>query len=178
MRLEARNRMHFSIDTEACNELGSKDPEDSTTSEAIESAYRHGSAVRINFGEQTWARLPVSGGVSDIYDDIIRMLKRLEVDAYPFELSFLCSCFTAIWRFSASNGSLTIDMRWTAVDGTARGCVVRNSRFNDVASQLVVDKQVFISAWRTLLSQLKRDLLSVGYDRHLDNFEYLDSLGC
>jgi hypothetical protein len=169
--------MPFSIDIESAQELQRLDPGDSTTSEAIESIYGHGSAIRINFGENAVARLPMAGGVSDIYNDIIRMLNRLDLDIYPFQISFLCSCFTAIWSFSAPTELLTIKMRWTAIDGMFQDREFRNERFNDVAGQLVVDKKVFISSWHSLLLQIKRDLLSAGYTRQLENFEYLNSLG-
>lgn len=168
--------MPFSIDTESSQSLQPMDPEDSTTSEAIESVYGHGSAVRIHFGEKAFARLPFSGGVSDIYDDVVRMLKRLTGGNDPFSISFLCSCFTTIWRFSESTELLTIEMRWTAVDGNFENRDVRNARFNEVASHLVVEKGEFVSAWHALLSQVRADLLKAGYDGRLANFEYLDSL--
>jgi hypothetical protein len=167
--------MPFSIHTEPSPRLEPMDPEDSTISEAIESVYGHGSAVRLHFGEKASARLPLSGGVSDIYDDVVRMLKRLEVGSDPFNISFLCSCFTTIWRFSGSE-LLTIDMRWTAVDGTFESRDFSNARFNEVANRLVVERDEFVSAWHALLSQLRADLLKAGYDGRLANFEYLDSL--
>lgn len=168
--------MSFRIEIEPYRELGVWDPEDTTTSEAIESVYRGGPAVCIHMGPRTWARLPVSGGVSDIYNDIIRMLERLELGAYPFEISFLCSSFTALWRFFESNDVLTIRTSWTAVNGSSNGCEFRDAQFNDVVSQIVVEKAAFVAEWRSLARQLKRDLLSAGYGGRLNDFECLELL--
>jgi hypothetical protein len=168
--------MDFLIEMEPYERLDVRDPEDSTTSEAIESVYRAGPAVRIHMAPQTWATLPVEGGVSDIYSDLVRMLKNLEMGVYPFEITFLCSCFTAIWRFSDSNGVLTIRTSWTAVNGVSNGREIRHANFNDEVSQFVVEKETFVAEWRNLLGQIKCELLSAGYDSSLDNFEYLEQL--
>lgn len=168
--------MSFRIEIESYRELRDRDPEDTTTSEAIESVYGGGPAVRIHMAPRTWARLPVSGGISDIYNDMTRMLERLELGGDPFEVSFLCSSFTAIWRFFESKGVLTIRTSWTVVDGSSNGCEVRDARFNDVVSQFEVEKDAFVAEWRKLAMQLKRDLLSAGYDSRLEDFEYLESL--
>lgn len=168
--------MSFRIEIEPYQELGVRDPEDTTTSEAIESVYSGGPAACIHISPRTWARLPVSGGISDIYNDMIRMLERLELGVYPFEISFLCSSFTAIWRFFESNGVLTIRTSWTTVNGSSNGCEVRDAQFNDVVSQIVVEKAAFAAEWRSLARQLKRDLLSAGYGGHLTDFEYLELL--
>ncbi len=168
--------MCFLIEIEPHQGLEARDPEDSTVSEAIETAYRAGPAVRVHMATGAWASLPVSGGVSDIYDDIVRMLKGLELGVYPFEASFLCSSFTAVWRFTESNGVLTIRTLWTAVDGTSDGHKTRAARFNNTVAQVVVEKQKFVAEWRSLLAQIKRGLLSVGYGNYLDNFDYLERL--
>jgi hypothetical protein len=172
----ARSWMSFRIEMEPCRGLEARDPEDTTTSEAIESVYRAGPAVCIHMGPRTWARLPVSGGISDIYNDIIRILERLGLGVYPFEISFLCSSFTARWRFSESNGVLTIGTSWTAVDGRFNGREVRDAQFNDAVSRFVVEKQAFVAEWRKLARQLKRDLLSAGYGGRLNDLGYLESL--
>lgn len=168
--------MTFRIEMEPYQGLDVMDPEDTTTSEAIESVYRAGPAVRIHMGPRTWSRLPVSGGVSDILNDTIRMLKRIEIGGYPFDVSFLCNSFTAIWRFSESNGILTIKTLWTAAVGMSNGREVRDAQFNDAVTQIVVDKEAFVAEWRKLLKQVKCDLLSAGYGGRLDDFEYLELL--
>lgn len=168
--------MSFRIEIEPYRELGVREPEYTTTSEAIESIYSGGPAVYIHMGPRTWARLPVSGGISDIYSYMIRMLERLELGVYPFEISFLCSSFTAIWRFFESNGVLTIRTSWTTVDGSSNDCEVRDAQFNNVISQIAVKKAAFVAEWRSLARQLKCDLLSVGYGGHLNDFEYLELL--
>ena len=126
---------------------------------------------------QTWVRLPVGVGVSDIYDDLVWMLKKLELGVDAFEVQFLCHCFTAIWRFSDSNGVLTIRTSWTAVIGISNGREIRDAYFNDEVSQFVVEKMTFVAEWRKLLGQIKCDLLSAGYDSSLGDFEYLEQLG-
>lgn len=166
--------MDFQIEIEPYQRLDSMDPEDTTASEAIETLYRSGPAVRIHMGPRTWATLRVSGGVSDIFNDIIRMLKRLDQGVYPFEVSFLCSSFTAIWKFSESNGVLTIKTLWTAVVGMANGSEVRGAQFNDAVTQLVVEKKAFVAEWRKLVAQISRDLSSAGYGGRLDDFDCLE----
>jgi hypothetical protein len=166
--------MYFLIDVEPYQRLDVRDPEDSTVSEAIESVYRAGPAVRIHMAPGTWIRLPMSGGVSDIYNDVIRMLRNLEQGVYPFEITFLCSSFTAIWRFSESTGVLAIGTSWSAVDGTSNGSEIRDACFNHAISQIVVQKQKFVTEWQKLLTTIKHDLLYAGYGSNLGNFEYLE----
>ncbi|MGC4064594.1 MAG: hypothetical protein QM784_08130 [Polyangiaceae bacterium] len=168
--------MSFHIEIEPYQGIEARDPDDTTVSEAIESVYRGGAAVRIHMSPRAWSRLPLSGGISDIYDDIIRMLECLEQGLYPFKISFLCSTFTAIWRFFEANGVLTIRTSWTAVDGRFDEREVRDAQFNDAVTQLVVEKKAFVAEWQKLASQIKRDLTSAGYDEHLDGFEYLKSI--
>ena len=174
--------MSFRIEMEPYKTLGVRDPEDTTVSEAIESVYRPGPAVRgpkirIHLTRQTWVTVPVEGGVSDIYNDLVWMLKKLEQGVDPLEVRFLCSCFTAIWRFSESNGALTIRTSWTSVIGTSNGCEIRDAHFNNDVSQFVVNKKTFVAEWRRLLGRIKCDLLRAGYDSRLDNFEYLEQVG-
>ena len=80
--------MNFRIEIEPYQGLEAMDPEDTTTSEAIETVYRWGPAVHMHFGPQIWATLSISGEVSDIYNDIRYMLKSLALGRYPFERAF------------------------------------------------------------------------------------------
>ncbi len=132
--------------------------------------------MRLHVGPQTWARLPISGGISDIYKSIVTMLESIERGVYPFEISFLCSSFTARWSLSESNGVLNIRTAWTAVNGYSNGREIGNAQFNDVAPRIVVERATFVAEWQDLARRLKRDLLSAGYDDRLGGFEYLKSL--
>jgi hypothetical protein len=168
--------MIFRIEIEPNGRLEAIDPEDTTTAEAIETVYREGPAVYIHMGDRACARLTVGGGISDIYNDVVRMLKRLELDSSPFEVSFLCSCFTAIWRINEVSGVLTIGASWSAVVGSVNGVEVEERHFNDVLPCFTVEKKEFVAEWHKLLRKVKCDLLSVGYDGRLENFEYLERL--
>jgi hypothetical protein len=168
--------MTFRIEIEPNGRLEAKDHEDTTTAEAIETVYREGPVVHIHMGSRAYARLTIGGGISDIYNDIVWMLKRLELGPCPFEVSFLCSCFTATWRIGEASGVLAIGTSWSAVVGRVDGIEVDERQFNDALPQFTVEKQSFVAEWHRLLRKLKHDLLSAGYGGWLENFQYLDRL--
>jgi hypothetical protein len=168
--------MSFRIEIESFHTQTDYDPEDTTVSEAIETVYREGPGVRIHMGPGTWVSLPTYGGISDIYSYIVRMLTRIEVGVYPFDIYFLSSGFTTIWSFHESAGILTILISWTAVNGVFNGRSVMNAQFNDVVPQLVIEKELFVNEWQGLLRKVKCNLLSAGYANRLSDFEYMASL--
>ena len=168
--------MSFRIEVEQYRALGARDPEDTTTTEAIESVYSGGPEVRLIMGPQAWVRLPMSGGISDIYKSIVRMLEYIEAGVYPFEISFLSSSFTAKWLISESSGILTIKTVWIVVDGYFNGRRIRDARFSDAVSRIVVEKAAFVAEWQNLAKRVKGDLLSAGYGDDLGGFEYLRTL--
>lgn len=161
----------FRVELHRSEALRPRDPDDSTVAEAIESIYPHEAFVRIRLTVDASVQLPVSGGVSDIYNDLATMLTRLEIGDVPFDTSFLCSCFTAKWSVSESaGGELHVRTSWTSVIGDHDGREIRDAAFNEIVPQLVVRKDEFIDAWRGLLSTLERDLLAAGYGSELAGF--------
>ncbi|MGC4064585.1 MAG: hypothetical protein QM784_08065 [Polyangiaceae bacterium] len=102
---------------------------------------------------RAFARLTVGGGISDIYNDVVWMLKRLELGPCPFEVSFLCSCFTATWRIGEVSGILTIGASWSAVVGRINGIEVEERYFNDALPQFTVEKKAFVAEWHKLLRE-------------------------
>jgi hypothetical protein len=153
----------FRIEIMPYRRLRERDPEDSTVSEAIETLYVEGPEVLLHFSVSTRAWLRMSGGVSDIYKDIVWMLKTLEAGTFPFEQSFLCSYFTAVWTFSETKGLLEVETAWTSVRGYSGSELVADWSFNDVVPSFVVDKAAFVAEWLTLLDVIHRDLRATGY---------------
>lgn len=168
--------MSFRIEIDPLRELGALDPDDTTISEAIESVYcRSDQVVRIYMGAGAWAELPVWGGVSDVFGDVVGMLRRLELGADLVDVSFLCSCFSAVWQISESRGVLSVRTAWTEVVGMLDGRRVSSAQFGQVVARFDVDKGVFVAEWRKLLGRIVHGLLLAGYGGRLDGLERLRS---
>ncbi|EGI1937926.1 hypothetical protein K7N57_000722 [Salmonella enterica] len=150
--------------------LGEMDEEDTTVSEAIDSIYveyTHDIVFKWNNHE---TRLDRKGDISEIYNDIILMLKLLsDKNNKKFSISFLSSTFTAIWDFSIDMDMLSIRAKWITVS-------FLNDRDDEGLYVLNIPVNVFISEWNKLLRIIRDDLIKCGYDESLEGFSYLECI--
>lgn len=162
----------FSIEVLDDFVLGEKDEEDISVSEAIESIYvEYTHDIVLNWNEHI-TRLDRKGDISEMYNDIIRMLNALtDRNKKSFSVSFLSSTFTAIWDFVIDANMLNIKAKWITVS-----FLDDSSGDSDNLYSLNIPIDIFISEWNKLLLILRNDLVKCGYNESLEGFSYLKNL--
>ncbi|MGE8512462.1 MAG: hypothetical protein ACN6N7_07145 [Chryseobacterium culicis] len=165
----------FKIITKGKAMLGSYDPEAQDTSEAIYTIYKADYDFMI-FICWNGFHIPVDGSsLSQIYSDVVNMLEFIKIGEHDFWVSFLGSCFTAVWYFSIKNEEIEIKAEWTDIAPYHyENRRVENLR--EVSDVVIINKNNFINEWDNILRMIKNDLLSVGYNSRLEGFYYLNDL--
>ena len=165
----------FKIITEGKAIPGNYDLEDQDTSEAIYSIYKADYDFMI-FICWNGFHIPMDGSsLSQIYNDVVDMLEFIAMGEQDFWISFLDTGFTAVWYFSVKNEEIKIKAEWTDIAPYHyENRRVENLR--EVSDIVMINKNSFINEWNNLLRIVKNDLVSVGYDNHLERFDYLNNL--
>lgn len=107
--------------------------------------------------------------MSDIYNDVLRIISFIHSGKQHFFMNFLCSAFTARWCFSIiDDEKMEISAEWFTV--------IPLNKDNIENSMITVSISSFINEWNALFKKIKEDLLLVGYDDSLENFSYVGML--
>lgn len=166
----------FKIEFKVTNKLGIKDTEDISVSEAIWTAYHnYGEEITITFGNYL-IYLDKKGDISDIYNDIIYMLKNVKENNNEFEVNFLSSGFTVYWNFKKEKNLISIFPKWISAGLKSKETNLFIQNVREANSTITVNVEVFVYEWHKLLKSIKDDLLKVGYTENLENFDYLKNL--
>ncbi|MDC8100616.1 hypothetical protein [Chryseobacterium rhizosphaerae] len=164
----------FKIITKKQMFLGNLDLEDTTVTEAIYTLYLNDNMM-ININWNGFV-IPMNGSsFSQVYNDVILMLELIINDEKEFSINFLDSCFTAIWNFSNYDDMIKVEANWIAIASYGDINVSLENLYK-TSNTLIIKKQNFIEEWNSLFKIIKEDLLKVGYNDTLDNFEYLKTL--
>ncbi|MCQ9639368.1 hypothetical protein MP478_08180 [Chryseobacterium sp. WG14] len=164
----------FKIITKKEMFLGNLDLEDTTVTEAIYTLYLNDNMM-ININWNGFV-IPMNGSsFSQVYNDVILMLELIMNDEKEFSINFLDSCFTAIWNFSTYDDMIKVEANWIAIASYGDINVSLENLYK-TSNTLIIKKQNFIEEWNSLLKIIKEDLLKVGYNDTLENFEYLKTL--
>lgn len=162
----------FNINFDNSVELGLLDSEDTTVSEAIYTIYLdYSDSFTLNWNNYL-VPLSKKGDLSEIYNDIIKMLVLIKTNKEKeFYINFLSSTFTAKWDFTLyKSEQIRINAKWNS------NSIFSNKIINEIDPnlyQVLVNKTHFVNEWDNLLRNLKRDLKAVGYTDSLDGFSYL-----
>lgn len=152
--------------------LGVKDKKDVTVSEAIHTIYKRDEEWMFTLDWNGVEFLFDGIMISNIYKDVIGLLIALNRNVPGFKISFLDSGCTAVWDMELNGEELNIDARWTTVTSNNDRALEKLREMEG----LTVQKTDFMVPWKTLLSQVKKDLLKAGYTNRLEGFEYLENL--
>lgn len=153
--------------------LGEVDAGDESVAEAISSTYsEYTHDIEVNWGSCAFA-LDRRGDLSEIYNDLVLMLTKLENrEEKEFSISFLSSTFTAVWNLSIRDDLVLIEPKWIVV-----GFINTDSKEMDFENNKIeVPISYFIEEWNSLLRYVKKDMLSLGYKNNLENFDYLEHI--
>lgn len=151
--------------------LGKIDYDDETVCEAIHSTYPEYHYDISLIWNDFVIQLDRRGDISEMYNDIIRMLNALKRNEKDFSISFLSSTFTAQWSIHVESENLRILPKWITVSFSDL-----QPYDNQQNSILIVPTVEFINEWNNLLKIIKDDLIKVGYNENLEDFYYLKTL--
>lgn len=143
-----------------------KDLDDIYISEAIETVYNNSGCV----AELNWNGyiIPILGTyIGGLYHSIIHMIKQINLGNKYFIENFLENEFTAKWECYTEEDNLTItayfiDIACDDIEGTLRSSL---NKCNIIS----IEKDCFIYEWNKLLNRIKKDLISVGYNKISEN---------
>jgi hypothetical protein len=156
--------------------LGEIDAEDTSVGEAIWTTYPDYDSDVFLHWKTSIISLDKRGTMSDIYNDVIYMLKDLREGNKKFQMSFLCSGFTAYWNFEVIDHIIHLKPEFFVVSIKEQDRCFDTEEMRKLDLDITVDFDVFINEWHRLLKSIKQDLLQVGYTPNLENFEYLEKL--
>lgn len=115
--------------------------------------------------------------LSNIYIEIIWLLKDLESGKDRFSAFFLDPGFTAEWKLTVKENIITIEPFWTVVFGHGANDnilydadMVRSFNLTPLTS---MPKDDFIESWIKILKIIRKDLENAGYGWELKDFDDL-----
>jgi len=121
-------------------------------------------------------QLDFKGDISEIYKDLIIMLKNIKSNKEKFEIYFLSSSFTAIWYFTLFESKITIKPKWTSLNLFLENAKIDASDYFAYEDEIIIDKSIFKSEWDKVLKIIKSDLEKSGYKDSLEGYSYLKDL--
>lgn len=117
------------------------------------------------------------GGISDIYNDIIKFLQKIGEGEKEFHINFLSSVFTCKWEFLVAEDVVRIKPAWFSIANIKLNNADANEKeLQCSCGEVSVGKAEFMHEWHRFLLSIKADLISCGYDDKLKGFEYLKKL--
>lgn len=157
----------FNIRTKDGIVYKTKDMEDCSVSEALETIYENypGAVAELEWNNCV---IPLLGhSIGSIYNSITHLLSCMKDGIMNGTENFLDNTFTAKWKFQIKNDSITIESYWLDV-------ICTKDYLNGEVSVISCKKDDFINEWNKLLLNIKKDLVINGYNTSLEGFEYLD----
>ncbi|AYN04403.1 hypothetical protein [Flavobacterium sp. 140616W15] len=169
----------FKIKFNCENVIGTFDEDDETVGEAIESSFGNYDTDVFIYWNSYIIYLNKKCDISDIYNDIIKMILCLkENNTENIAINFLSSNFTAKWDFSIKKDFIAVTPRWINVSLEYEGKMIDIQDLHSIREDIIlnIDIKSFIDEWNNLLLNIKKHLISIGYNNNLEGFEYLESI--
>ncbi|MEN7547375.1 hypothetical protein AAG747_05625 [Rapidithrix thailandica] len=158
--------------------LGHYDSEDESVSEAVFSIYPDYENYEfiIHLNNDLKLLLDFRGDMSEIYNDVIKMMRAINHGDGMIKINFLSSSFSAIWHIEIKSDDIKIIPQWTTANLEFKGKKVTPDKYHKFESPIIITKALLLSEWNKLLEEIKNDLLKVGYPHNLKGFDYLMNL--